>query len=205
MAPQDVAATFRSPQDAPTATNASFGDWRRKSNRLAAQNYVGNAAYSLAMVTQGRARRFTDEAVVRYCEAELLRSASQRQFDVLAYVFMSDHLHLLIKATSDESRLSEFAKLYKQKTAFWFKRQVGLDLWQKSYYDHVLRSDEDVEAAALYIAANPFRAGLVEDWPKYPYLGGKLLRLAAGEEVPGFSDGPSFGDLKVAATDSGAS
>jgi hypothetical protein len=42
-------------------------------------------------------------------------------------------------------------------------------LWQKSFYDHGLRSEEDLKGIARYIVANPLRAGLVEHIGEYPH------------------------------------
>lgn len=53
-------------------------------------------------------------------------------------------------------------------------RQLTKDptvLWQKSYYDHVLRQEEDLQAVARYIWANPVRANLVQNTNDYPYPG----------------------------------
>ena len=41
-------------------------------------------------------------------------------------------------------------------------------LWQKAYYDHALRKEEDIRAVARYIVANPLRAGLVDKLGNYP-------------------------------------
>ncbi len=41
-------------------------------------------------------------------------------------------------------------------------------LWQKSFYDHALRKNEDVRGIARYFVANPLRAGLVEHIGNYP-------------------------------------
>jgi REP element-mobilizing transposase RayT len=100
---------------------------------------------------------------------------------------MPDHLHLLLQG-SDRTDLSRLMKRFKQKSSFDFKRQTGEALWQKSYHDHVLRREEDLNDVARYVAANPVRHGLVADWTQYPYTGGDLLDVA------------SAGDLKVAAT-----
>jgi REP element-mobilizing transposase RayT len=48
----------------------------------------------------------------------------------------------------------------------YLKRQGTL--WQKSFYDHALRQDEDVRGIARYIVANRLRAGLVEHIGEYP-------------------------------------
>ena len=41
-------------------------------------------------------------------------------------------------------------------------------IWQRDFFDHRLRNEENVEAKAFYIRNNPVRAGLIkqsEDWP----------------------------------------
>ena len=44
----------------------------------------------------------------------------------------------------------------------------GPKLWQRSYWDHVLRRDEDVRIVAEYIVQNPVRAGIVDEACRYP-------------------------------------
>jgi hypothetical protein len=41
-------------------------------------------------------------------------------------------------------------------------------VWQKAFYDHALRKDEDVKKMARYIIANPMRQGLVKKIDDYP-------------------------------------
>ncbi len=43
--------------------------------------------------------------------------------------------------------------------------------WQRSFYDHALRTDEDLVHTARYVLANPVRAGLVHDFRDYPLCG----------------------------------
>jgi len=44
----------------------------------------------------------------------------------------------------------------------------GGPVWQKGYYDHAVRCDEDLRRLARYMIANPLRAGLVERIGDYP-------------------------------------
>ena len=60
---------------------------------------------------------------------------------------------------------------WKQRTGFAWHRRSGRRLWQKGYYDHILRSDEAHLSIARYIFENPVRAGLVKDVREYPWLG----------------------------------
>ena len=44
-------------------------------------------------------------------------------------------------------------------------------LWQDSYYDHVVRPEENLTGIGRYIIENPVRAGLVESALEYPFVG----------------------------------
>ncbi len=66
-------------------------------------------------------------------------------------------------------------KEFKQGTGWWFRNihQASPDdkssLWQKSYYDHILRREEDASQVVRYILENPIRAGLAASVDEYPY------------------------------------
>ncbi len=79
-------------------------------------------------------------------------------------------MHLLVHG-EPESEMVLFVKDFKQRTAYAYRRTHASVLWQKSYYDHVLRTEEDVRKVARYIVANPVRAGLVRTASDYPYCG----------------------------------
>ena len=51
------------------------------------------------------------------------------------------------------------------------RRRNATCLWQRGYFEHVLRDDEDTIGVARYIIENPVRAGLVTNPLDYPYLG----------------------------------
>ncbi len=84
---------------------------------------------------------------------------------------MADHLHLLLEATSETSDLVAFAVEAKQRTSYRYRRQQDRALWQKGYYEHVLRDDEATLVVARYILANPVRAGIVQESHDYPFSG----------------------------------
>jgi putative transposase len=150
----------------------------RRRNRLPAENYQGAKAYSLTLPTHHRNPWFRDAAVVEYCVRALMEATSQEPFQVYAYCFMPDHLHLLV-GTSADANLLGFVKSFKQSTGWWFRNRYlagslktsPTSLWQKSYYDHVVRCEEDLVQIAKYILGNPVRAGLVGAREEYPFSG----------------------------------
>ena len=143
---------------------------RRSSPRLNAFSYQGPHAYMVTINTQRRARFFHRQDIVHLCEEELAAGAERHQFIILAYCFMPDHFHVLLQG-AEESRLIPFVQRFKQATGYWFKERTGTTLWQRSFYDHVLRGEEDIGDVAEYIWSNPVRAGLVLDRDDYPYWG----------------------------------
>jgi REP-associated tyrosine transposase len=108
---------------------------------------------------------------------QLRHTAATRQIAVIAYCFMPDHLHLLAEGTAETSDLRDFVRLFKQQTSFEWKRRHAVRLWQRNYYEHVLRADEDTLTVARYIIDNPVRAGMVRSPDEYPYLGSLTLEL----------------------------
>ena len=83
---------------------------------------------------------------------------------------MPDHLHLLTSG-DEKTNLIKFIKTFKQITGYNFKKTTGRKLWQKSFHDHVVRKEENLNSIAEYIFNNPVRNGLVADYEDYPFLG----------------------------------
>ena len=145
-----------------------MANFRRKNIRLPATHYVGRRWFFLTMVIEGRIERFSDAGLVAENLRVLTEDARSKRFAIPAYCFMPDHLHLLTNGIEDDADLLRFASGFKQESAFTFKQRAGARLWQKKYYDHILRADERWESVACYIWSNPVRKGLckrAEDWP----------------------------------------
>ena len=82
-------------------------------------------------------------------------------------VVMPDHLHLLVVLQASDG-LAAAMRLYKGRLAVDL-RGSGLR-WEKGYFDHRFRPQEDCLPVFLYIFLNPYRAELVvpgQKWPGY--------------------------------------
>jgi len=84
---------------------------------------------------------------------------------------MPDHVHIVLEGKSHSSDLWKTISQFKQKTGYWLSKNSPTHKWQKSFYDHILRKDEDLKKYLMYIVNNPIRKGLVKNWFDYPYLG----------------------------------
>jgi putative transposase len=144
--------------------------WRKP--RLDRSAYTGQRTYHIALVTAQRIPFFEFCTDARPCEVALRDAADRLQFDLLAYCFMPDHLHVLLKGQKPSSDLLRFVQRFKQVTGFQFKRDSGQRLWQQSFYDRVLRRGEDPLHVAAYIFGNPLSAGVPAASAAYELRGG---------------------------------
>jgi putative transposase len=149
--------------------------------RLACFEYVGAYRYFVTICTYGKVPLFTSVWPYVDLVAVLSAVAGKYGFDVLAYTFMPDHLHLLVEG-AEKSDLKEFVRAFKSKTAYYWKRHPGGILWQASYYDRVLRRDEASLTVARYILNNPVRRRFAPTVSEYPFSGSFVCRL---EEISG--------------------
>ncbi len=77
-------------------------------------------------------------------------------------LLMPDHIHLLVAFPSDRAMATTIANWKK-----YASRSFGV-VWQKNFFDHRIRNDENWELKAEYIRLNPVRKGLVDrpaNWP----------------------------------------
>jgi len=145
----------------------------RRPKRLQGFGYVGYQRYSLCFCTHNRQRLFVADCTVAAALSQIQRTCEQNGFDLLAYCFMPDHVHLLVEAVTPSADLRAAVSLMKQRSGYEFQKAFRRSLWQGGYYERVLRNDQATRAVVRYIFENPVRAGLVERYQDYPCLGGK--------------------------------
>ncbi len=103
--------------------------------------------------------------------AALTASATQHSCSIPIYCIMPDHVHVILQGSGGNADTWRAMVAFKQRSGFWLSRHVPGTRWQKDFYDRILRSEEEVRDALVYIAANPPRAGLVRDPAEYPFTG----------------------------------
>ena len=126
--------------------------------------------YSLTTVTHERAPLFSDFAQARLTIGELRRLNDTALVTSLAWVVMPNHLHWLV-ALGHSHSVDIVVKMLKGRTAAAINRASKRSgpVWQRNYYDHAVRKEEDLPGLARYIVANPLRAGLVKKLGDYPH------------------------------------
>ncbi len=137
--------------------------------RLQSFDYTGGYRYFVTCCTFSRRALFTNEPVVHALIWQILQSSERYQFAVLAYVFMPDHLHMLVQGQREDADFRAFMANCRKRTGLAARPRVVGPLWQDGYFERVLRSDEATEAVMAYILENPVRAGLVQNAMDYPF------------------------------------
>jgi len=150
---------------------------RFRNDRLPRDAYTESGRPSFITVRAYRRQRpFTRQEINDAIVGELLAERTRSRCDLYAFCLMPDHLHVLAAPRMDGASVLRFVDRFKglSTSISW---QLGWHgkLWQPRYYDHVLRSDEQLDRVCEYIVANPVRAGLAEDPAGYRWC--KLVDL----------------------------
>ncbi len=96
-------------------------------------------------------------------------------------VVMPDHVHLIVtplRATDDEwVSIPWLMQSVKGFTASKINalRNTSGPFWQDEYFDRIIRSADEYAEIVEYTGMNPIRAGLVDDWRKYPFMAGEEI------------------------------
>ena len=148
---------------------------KRKQIRIDNYDYSTPGAYFITVCTANREKCFWSE-----CRGELSSPANiplsnigiivnneiqklNSVYDAIRvdkYCIMPDHIHFIISINADENGRTQFAptisRVMKQ-----FKgsitKQVGQPIWQKSFYDHGIRNQQDYNEIWQYIENNPLK------------------------------------------------
>jgi len=158
---------------------------KRKQVRLSGYNYSSAGAYFVTICTQDR-RQILSEIIWqnnnstvgddahgvpkirlsetgRTVEKHLLSSENIPGVKIDCYVIMPDHIHAIIileptdgtpRASSPtERRLPHVISVFKR----FCNKEIGYNVFQRSYIDHIIRDKDDYIAKRRYIYENPIR------------------------------------------------
>lgn len=156
---------------------------KRKPNRLCYYDYSLPGSYFVTLCTQNRAPLFAMESTVGngLCAVsnriihKWIQRLPHKYPNVLIdkYIIMPDHLHLIVTIQEEHigCSLPDIMRFFKTMTTNEYIREVkngavppfAGKLWQKSYYDHVIRNQQDYDETWQYIENNPAKWLLIHN------------------------------------------
>jgi len=113
---------------------------------------------------------FAVDADYRYFRDCLLAACKKHGCRIHAYVFMTNHAHLLV-TPSTETALAQVMQSVGRRYVGYFNatyRRTGT-LWEGRYKSTVIESSSYLFACSRYIELNPVRAGLADNPAAYPW------------------------------------
>ena len=145
----------------------------RKSIRIEDYDYSTPGAYFITICTVNREKIFWDSVgadIIRPQNIPLSTAGKiveqgisqiAEHYDnvfVDKFCIMPDHIHLILRIESDVGgriisapTVSTVVGSMKR----WVSRQIGRPIWQKSFYDHGIRNQQDYDEIWQYIENNP--------------------------------------------------
>ena len=144
---------------------------KRKNIRLTEYDYSQAGAYFITICTQNRQKLFWQNvgAIIDRPEDVRLSEIGNIVREAVAnipvyypsicmdtYAIMPDHVHLLLQIDGRSLTAPTISRVVQQ-----FKgavtKQAGHPVWQKGFYDHVVRSEQDHREIWAYIEGNPMK------------------------------------------------
>ncbi|MHB1050210.1 MAG: transposase [Bacteroidota bacterium] len=104
--------------------------------------------------------------------ADSLHHYDGRLYDLICFSIMPNHIHLIIdhnlriSKTSLEMILQSIKKFTARKANSTLGRS-GTSFWQSESYDHIIRTDQELENMIRYVIYNPVSAALCKEWTEW--------------------------------------
>ena len=152
----------------------------RKPTRLKNFDYSSNGAYFITICTQNRKNILSTITLVG--EGSPLPQLSpygkivdnwiqklpnkHQEISVDSYVIMPNHIHILLSITKDDGRgdpsptvdtVMGWLKYQSTKDINKMRNTMGVKIFQRSFYDHIVRNYDDYCEIHKYIYENPMR------------------------------------------------
>ena len=141
---------------------------KRKIVRLSSYDYHQCGAYFVTLCTESRSEILSEirrggallRPVGHIAEQALLDLPQRYPVQIDKYVVMPNHLHCILRITVSPSSVSlgDIVCAYKSlttKAANLADHTPGRKIWQRSYYEHVIRDEVDYQEIWQYIDENP--------------------------------------------------
>jgi len=144
--------------------------------------WVPGGTFFFTVVTHRRRAIFTDAIARQFLRTAFQEVQERRPFQIDAIVLLPDHLHCVWSLPPDDAdyptRWRQIKKRFTQQylargfpeaaLSVGRKRQGDRGVWQRRYYEHTVRDEEDLKHCIDYLHLNPVKHRLVErvrDWP----------------------------------------
>ncbi len=146
--------------------------------------WAPGGTYFFTLVTYQRRPIFMDETsrqILKQAFAEGIKKAGE--FKTIAFCLLPDHLHCIWSLPENDSNFAMRWKIIKAWFSHQYRKQGGISgslttsgikkgeagIWQRRYWEHLIRDENDLERHINYIHYNPVKHGLVQEVDAWPW------------------------------------
>jgi putative transposase len=110
--------------------------------------------------------RWLHNAEVARVVSDALHYRDGREYELLAYCIMPNHVHLVVTLERTDISLYKVLHSLKRFTGREANKILSREgaFWQHESYDHVVRDGKELLRVIAYVLGNPEKAGLVDTW-----------------------------------------
>ena len=138
--------------------------------------YVFGGTYFITQVTYQRQPWLCTELGRNASQYSIEHIRQKHPFQIDAFVLLPDHFHAIWTLPTEDSDLSTRMRLVKRTVTKYYGHQLGLissmsssrtkrkegNVWQRRFWEHLIRDEADFASHCDYIHYNPVRHGLCE-------------------------------------------
>jgi putative transposase len=165
--------------------------------------YVPGGTYFFTLVTQDRRPILTAELGRAALRHAIENQKSKRPFEIVAFVLLPDHLHTVWTLPAGDSDYSlrwgqikeSFTRRYLECGGTEARRSMSRTvhreraIWQRRFWEHTCRDEDDLKRLVDYIHWNPCKHGLASHVKEYPWSSfHRFVRLGEYDEDWGSVD-----------------
>ena len=132
----------------------------RKKLRLKCYDYSNPGSYFITICIQNRIEilgkihdnqiKLSKEGIIVQTNIENIEKVF-KDIKIDEYIIMPNHIHMIISnGYKNTINLSKLIQQYKGMVT----KQIGYSIWQKSYYEHIIRNDQEYYKIKEYIQNN---------------------------------------------------
>ena len=140
--------------------------FKRKNPRLKEYNYALGGYYFITICTENKNHYFGEivEEKMQLNEIGKLAQGNIEKLEAIyntikidKFVVMPNHIHIILIIDKEtDLTISRIIKQYKE----WITKTIKKSIWQKSFYDHIIRNEKDYYRIWKYIDENELKWSL---------------------------------------------
>jgi len=135
--------------------------------------YIPNAIMFITVVTKDRQPFLKTPDDVTFFFQTLEQVQLIHPFHLLAYIILPDHFHWLMNTENAKGDFSIILKSIKWNYTLNYKKSHHISTtfspWQRRFWDHVIRDEQDLKNHMDYIHWNPVKHGYVKNPELWKY------------------------------------